>query len=139
MQGVEASLSRLKTDYIDLYQIHKWDQETPIEETMHALDDLVRAGKVRYIGASNFSAWQLVRSNALAEINGWTKFVSIQPHYHMLARGIEQEMVPACLYFEIGILPYFPLAGGFLTGKYIQDQPAPPVRGEKAASTCSAT
>jgi len=125
MSGVEASLRRLKTDYIDLYQIHSWDKETPLDETMRALDDLVHAGKVRYIGASNFSAWQLVWANALAKENGWTEFISIQPHYHMLERSIEQEMLPACISFGIGILPYFPLAGGFLTGKYSQDKPAP--------------
>ena len=133
MGGVEDSLRRLKTDYIDLYQIHMWDKETPIEETMRALEDLVRTGKVRYIGASNFSAWQLAWSNALAEINGWMKFVSIQPHYHMLERAIERELVPACKYFGIGILPYFPLAGGFLTGKYQPNQPPPPgSRGESS-------
>lgn len=125
LEGVEASLRRLNTDYIDLYQIHSWDPETPIEETMRVLDDLVRSGKVRYIGASNFSAWQLTWSNALAELRGWTAFVSIQPHYHMFERGIEKELIPACQYFEIGILPYFPLAGGFLTGKYRQGEPAP--------------
>jgi aryl-alcohol dehydrogenase-like predicted oxidoreductase len=131
MEGVEASLRRLNIEYIDLYQIHRWDEETPIEETMRALDDLVRAGKVRYIGASNFSSWQLVWSNTLAEDNGWTRFVSIQPHYHLLERGIEEDLVPACKYFDIGILPYFPLAGGFLTGKYAQNHPAPPgSRGE---------
>jgi len=125
MQGVEASLRRLQTDTIDLYQIHVWDEDTPIDETLRALDDLVHSGKVRYIGASNFSAWQLVWSNALAELRGWNKFVSIQPHYHMFERGIEEELVPACQYFDIGILPYFPLAGGFLTGKYKQGKPAP--------------
>ena len=125
MQGVEASLRRLKTDTIDLYQIHVWDEDTPIDETLRALDDLVHAGKVRYIGASNFSAWQLTWANALADLRGWNKFVSIQPHYHMLERGIEAELVPACKYFDIGILPYFPLAGGFLTGKYMQGEPAP--------------
>jgi aryl-alcohol dehydrogenase-like predicted oxidoreductase len=125
MDGVEASLRRLKTDYIDLYQIHRWDDETPIEETMRALDDLVRAGKVRYLGASNFSGWQLTHANAIAELNSWTKFVSIQPHYHMLEREIEKELIPACEYFGIGVLPYFPLAGGFLTGKYQEGQPAP--------------
>jgi aryl-alcohol dehydrogenase-like predicted oxidoreductase len=131
MEGVEASLRRLNIEYIDLYQIHRWDEETPIEETMRALDDLVRAGKVRYIGASNFSSWHLVWSNTLAEDNGWTRFVSIQPHYHLLERGIEEDLVPACKYFDIGILPYFPLAGGFLTGKYAQNHPAPPgSRGE---------
>lgn len=131
LDGVHASLRRLQSDYIDLYQIHSWDDETPIEETMRALDDLVRAGKVRYIGASNFSAWQLTWANALAETNSWTVFASIQPHYHMLERGIEKELIPACEYFGIGILPYFPLAGGFLTGKYQEGQPAPPgSRGE---------
>jgi len=125
MQGVEDSLRRLKTDTIDLYQIHVWDEDTPIDETLRALDDLVHAGKVRYIGASNFSAWQLTWANALAELRGWNKFVSIQPHYHMFERGIEAELVPACQYFDIGILPYFPLAGGFLTGKYVQGEPAP--------------
>jgi aryl-alcohol dehydrogenase-like predicted oxidoreductase len=123
--GVEASLRRLNTETIDLYQIHNWDAETPLEETLRALDDLVRLGKVRYVGASNFAAWQLVWSNLLAEERGWTKFASVQPHYHMFERGIEKELVPACRAFEIGILPYFPLAGGFLTGKYRQGQPPP--------------
>jgi aryl-alcohol dehydrogenase-like predicted oxidoreductase len=131
LNGVEASLRRLKTDYIDLYQIHRWDDETPIDETMRALDNLVRAGKVRYLGASNFTAWQLVYANARAELHGWEQFVSIQPHYHMLERGVEAELLPACRHFNIGVLPYFPLAGGFLTGKYQHGQPAPPgSRGE---------
>ncbi len=125
MEGVEASLRRLDTDYIDLYQIHSWDDDTPIEETLQALDDLVRAGKVRYIGASNFAAWQLTRANAAAEMQGLTQFVTIQPHYHMLERGIEKELIPACQYANIGILPYFPLAGGFLTGKYTSGLEAP--------------
>ena len=125
LNGVDASLRRLATEYIDLYQIHAWDKETPIEETMQALDDLVRSGKVRYIGASNFSAWQLTLSNAIAELYGWNRFISIQPHYHMLERKIEDELIPSCQYFGIGILPYFPLAGGFLTGKYEKGQPAP--------------
>jgi aryl-alcohol dehydrogenase-like predicted oxidoreductase len=125
LSGVEASLKRLQTDYIDLYQIHRWDVDTPIDETMQALDDLVHAGKVRYIGASNFSSWQLTHANGLAKLNGWTKFVSIQPHYHLLEREIEKELIPACDYLGIGILPYFPLAGGFLTGKYKEGKPAP--------------
>jgi len=125
LQGLEASLRRLKTDYIDLYQIHRWDKATPIDETMRALDDLIRAGKVRYIGASNYSAWQLTEANAVARVNGWTEIVSIQPHYHMLERSIEDELLPACKYFNIGLLPYFPLAGGFLTGKYLEDKAAP--------------
>jgi len=125
INGVEESLRRLQTDTIDLYQIHRWDKSTPIEETMQVLDDLVRSGKVRYIGASNFTSWQLTHSNAVASLMGWTKFVSIQPHYHLLERDIEYELIPACDYFGIGILPYFPLAGGFLTGKYKVDQPSP--------------
>jgi aryl-alcohol dehydrogenase-like predicted oxidoreductase len=124
-EGVHASLRRLKTDHIDLLQIHSWDAETPIEETMRALDDLVSTGKVRYIGASNYAAWQLCRSNDVAEMRGWAPFISIQPHYHMLERGVERELVPYCREFEVGILPYFPLAGGFLTGKYREGEPAP--------------
>ena len=125
ISGVEDSLRRLQLDHIDLYQIHRWDDNTPIEETMMALDNLVRSGKVRYIGASNFTSWQLTHSNAVASLMGWTKFVSIQPHYHLFERKIEDELIPACDYFGIGILPYFPLAGGFLTGKYQADQPPP--------------
>jgi len=134
LAGAENSLRRLNSEYIDLYQIHSWDDEAPIDETLRALEDLLRSGKVRYIGASNFSAWQLTWSNALAELKGWTQFVSIQPHYHMLERGIERELIPACQYFDIGILPYFPLAGGFLTGKYKRGE-APPKgsRGESSA------
>jgi aryl-alcohol dehydrogenase-like predicted oxidoreductase len=125
LTGVEASLKRLNTDYIDLYQIHRWDPADPIEETMRALDDLVRSGKVRYLGASNFSAWQLTHANAIADRKGWDRFVSIQPHYHMFERGIEGELLPACEYFGIGVLPYFPIAGGFLTGKYKRGEGAP--------------
>ncbi len=133
IEGVNACLRRLQTDHIDLLQIHSWDNETPIEETMRALDDLVRSGKVRYIGASNFSAWQICRANDLAERYGWAPFVSIQPHYHMLERGIEQELVPYCKAFGVGILPYFPLAGGFLTGKYTEGEPPPTgTRGEQS-------
>lgn len=125
MQGVEASLRRLQTDHIDVYQIHRWDDETPIDETLRTLDDLVRAGKVRYIGASNFAAWQLARANDLAEMHHWTSFVSVQPHYHMLHRDIEKELIPYCKAFDVGILPYFPLAGGILTGKYKRGEGAP--------------
>lgn len=133
MNGVEASLRRLGTDYIDLYQIHRFDPHTPFEETMRALDDLVRSGKVRYIGASNYMAWQLCRANDVAEMMGGVKFVSVQPHYHMLERGIEGELVPYCEAFGVGIIPYFPLAGGFLTGKY-KEGAAPPTgsRGERS-------
>jgi aryl-alcohol dehydrogenase-like predicted oxidoreductase len=125
VQGLEASLRRLQSDHVDLYQIHRWDEATPIDETLRALDDLVRSGKVRYIGASNFAAWQLARANLLAELRGWSPFVTIQPHYHMLERGIEQELLPYCNAYGVGVLPYFPLAGGFLTGKYRKGQPAP--------------
>lgn len=125
MHQVEQSLRRLKTDYIDLYQIHRFDPHTPYEETMRALDDLVRSGKVRYIGASNYAAWQLCRANDVAAMHGWAPFVSVQPHYHMFEREIERELIPYCRAFNVGIIPYFPLAGGFLTGKYRQGE-APP-------------
>ncbi|MCB0112688.1 MAG: aldo/keto reductase [Caldilineaceae bacterium] len=125
VSGVETSLRRLQSDHIDLYQMHRWDDTTPIEETLRALDDLVSSGKVRYIGASNYMAWQLARANVLAELKGWTSFVSIQPHYHMFERDLEREMVPYCNAHNIGILPYFPLAGGFLTGKYKRGEAAP--------------
>jgi len=131
--AVEASLRRLRTDHIDLYQIHTWYESVPIQETLRALDDLIRAGKVLYIGASNFDAWQLCRSNDLAEMQGWEQFVTIQPHYHMLERKIENELMPYCAFANIGILPYFPLAGGFLTGKYKRNEPAPSgSRGERS-------
>ena len=133
MNAVEASLRRLRTDHIDLYQIHDWDEAVSIHEMMRALDDLVCAGKVRYIGASNFDAWQLCRSNDVAEMLSWEQFVTVQPHYHMLEREIERELVPYCAWAHIGILPYFPLAGGFLTGKYKRGEPAPAgSRGEKS-------
>lgn len=133
LTAIEASLRRLKTDHIDLYQIHGWDEGVPVEEMMRALEDAVRAGKVRYIGASNFSAWQLCRSNDVAEMMGWESFVTLQPHYHMLEREVERELIPYCRFTNIGILPYFPLAGGFLTGKYKRGQPAPSgSRGEKS-------
>ncbi|MBE7534178.1 MAG: aldo/keto reductase [Anaerolineales bacterium] len=125
LNAVEASLRRLRTDHIDLYQIHAWDESVPAEETMRALDDLVRAGKVRYIGASQFSAWQLAHSNTLAEMMGWERFVTTQMHYNLLERDAERELVPYCAWANIGILPYFPLAGGLLTGKYTRGEPAP--------------
>ncbi|HEU5086109.1 MAG TPA: aldo/keto reductase [Roseiflexaceae bacterium] len=125
MAAVENSLRRLQSDHIDLYQVHRWDDTTPIEETVRALDDLISSGKVRYIGCSNFAAWQLARANLLAEMRGWTQFVTIQNHYHMFERDVEREVLPYCNAFGVGILPYFPLAGGFLTGKYQRGQPAP--------------
>ncbi|MCB9147979.1 MAG: aldo/keto reductase [Caldilineaceae bacterium] len=125
MQNVEASLRRLQTDHIDLYQMHRWDNDTPLEETLRTLDDLVSSGKVRYIGASNYAAWQLARANLLAEVRGWVPFVSIQNHYHMFEREQEREIIPFCNAHNVGILPFFPLAGGFLTGKYKRGEAAP--------------
>ena len=116
--GVDANLRRLGTDYIDLLQVHAWDPETPLEETMRALDDVVRAGKVRYIGCSNFSAWQLTQALWVGDKRGYAPFVSVQPRYSLLDRAIERELLPACRAFGIGIVPYSPLAGGLLTGKY---------------------
>jgi aryl-alcohol dehydrogenase-like predicted oxidoreductase len=125
MNAVEASLQRLDSDHIDLYYVHRWDEHTPIEETLRALDDLIRMGKVRYIGASAFAAWQLAKANLLAEVRGWTAFAALQSHYHMLERGVEQEVLPYCAAHGVGFVPYFPLAGGFLTGKYRRGEPAP--------------
>ena len=124
-EAVEASLRRLQTDHIDLYYVHRWDETTPLEEMMRGLDDLVRDGKLRYIGASNFMAWQLARANLMAEFHGWAPFVVIQPHYHLLEREVERELLPFCQSQGVGVIPYFPLAGGFLTGKYQRGQPAP--------------
>ena len=133
MNGIEASLRRLQTDHIDLYQMHRFDATTPLEETLRTLDDLVRSGKVRYIGASNYAAWQLAEANMLAEMRGYVPFVSIQNHYHMLERDLEREMMPYCNAHNVGILPYFPLAGGFLTGKYRRGQAVPAgSRGEQS-------
>lgn len=125
MAAAEASLRRLKTDYIDLYQMHAPDPKTPIEETLRALEDLVRQGKVRYIGHSNFAGWQAAEAHYVAEKLNTTPFVSAQNEYNLLNRRIERELVPACEAYGLGILPYFPLASGFLTGKYRQDQPLP--------------
>lgn len=129
--AVEASLRRLQSDHIDLYYVHRWDETTPIEETLRALDDLVRAGKVRYVGASAFASWQLAHANLLAQVRNWSPFVVLQSHYHMLERDVEREVLPYCRAHKVGFIPYFPLAGGFLTGKYKRGQPAPPgSRGE---------
>jgi aryl-alcohol dehydrogenase-like predicted oxidoreductase len=131
MNAVEASLRRLQSDHIDLYYVHRWDEATPIAETLRGLDDLVSSGKVRYVGASNFASWQLAHANLLAEVRGWAPFVVLQSHYHMLERGVEREVLPYCQAQGVGFVPYFPLAGGFLTGKYKRGQPAPPgSRGE---------
>ncbi|CAF1244624.1 unnamed protein product [Adineta steineri] len=112
----DASLKRLNMDYIDLYQIHRFDKDTPIEETMEALNDLVRSGKVRYIGASSMYAWQFAKAQHIAEKNGWTKFISMQNHYNLVYREEEREMIPLCLDQGVGLIPWSPLARGFLIG-----------------------
>lgn len=125
MSAVEASLRRLKTDWIDLYQLHKPDPLTPIEETLRALDDLVHQGKVRYIGCSNLPAWQAVEAQWTAKSLGITAFVSFQDEYSLLVRGIERELIPAMNAYGLGLLPYFPLACGLLSGKYKRSAPMP--------------
>lgn len=125
MSEVEASLTRLKTDWIDLYQIHFPDPRTPMEETLRALDDLIRAGKVRYIGCSNHPAWKVVDAEWIARQRGFAAFISCQDEYSLLARGPERELLPAMQAFGLGLLPYFPLASGLLTGKYKKNAPAP--------------
>jgi 1-deoxyxylulose-5-phosphate synthase len=116
MSAIDASLQRLGTDYVDLYQIHRWDPETPIEETLLALHDVVRAGKARYIGASSMWAWQFATALQLAGRNGWTRFVSMQNHYNLVYREEEREMLPLCDAEGIGVIPWSPLARGFLAG-----------------------
>ncbi len=123
--AVRASLRRLQTDYIDLYQVHFPDPKTPVEETMQALDDLVRAGDVRYIGCSNFAGWQLVEAQCAAKAAGGARFVSAQNEYSLINRRIERDILPLCGRFGVSMLPYFPLASGFLTGKYQRDAAAP--------------
>lgn len=117
-QELEGSLKRLNTDYIDLYQIHTFDPNTPLEETLRTLDDMVRVGKVRYIGASNYAAWELMKALGISELKGLNRFVSLQVSYSLADRTPELEMVPLCLDQGVGIIPYFPLAGGILSGKY---------------------
>lgn len=117
MSAIDASLKRLGTDYVDLYQIHRWDYDTPIEETMEALHDVVKAGKARYIGASSMYSWQFAQAQYTADLHGWTRFVSMQPHYNLIYREEEREMIPFCQDQEIAIIPWSPLARGLLTGK----------------------
>jgi aryl-alcohol dehydrogenase-like predicted oxidoreductase len=125
IQAVEDSLRRLQTDYIDLYQIHRPDPNTPIEETMRALDDLVTSGKVRYIGHSNFTGWMTAEAHYVARYEHLTPFVSAQNEWSLLNRRVEHDLVPACAEFNVGVLPYFPLASGLLTGKYKRGQESP--------------
>lgn len=122
MSAIDASLKRLGTDYVDLYQIHRWDKETPIAETMEALHDVVKAGKARYIGASSMYSWQFAQAQYTAEMNGWTKFVSMQPHYNLIYREEEREMIPFCIDQKIAVIPWSPLARGLLTGKRTKER-----------------
>jgi 1-deoxyxylulose-5-phosphate synthase len=121
LSSIDASLKRLGVDYVDLYQIHRWDYETPIEETLEALHDIVRMGKARYIGASSMYAWQFAKALYTADLHGWTRFVSMQPHYNLVYREEEREMLPLCQDQKIGVIPWSPLARGLLTGKRVKD------------------
>ena len=117
LKAIDGSLRRLQTDYVDLYQIHRWDYETPIEETLEALDDVVRAGKARYIGASAMFAWQFATALYTSDRHGWARFVSMQPHYNLIYREEEREMLPLCQNQRIAVIPYSPVAKGLLTRK----------------------
>lgn len=125
LNAVENSLKRLQLDYVDLYQVHSWDSAVPLEETMQTLNDLIRWGKVRYIGVSNFTAWQVAKANYIAEKHGWEKFITYQGYYSLLGRGIEYEIIPFCLDQNMGVLAWSPLAGGLLSGKYRKGKPLP--------------
>lgn len=133
MQALEASLRRLQSDHIDVYYMHRWDDTTAIEETLRALDDLICQGKIVYLGASEYASWQLARANLLAELRGWMPFVVLQSEYHMFARQVEREVLPYCRAHGVGFVPYYPLAGGFLTGKYRRGEPPP--AGSRGASS----
>jgi 1-deoxyxylulose-5-phosphate synthase len=121
LASIDASLRRLEMDYVDLYQIHRWDPLTPIEETMETLNDVVRAGKARYIGASSMYAWQFAKAQHTAELHGWSKFVSMQNHYNLVYREEEREMIPQCLDQGVGVIPWSPLARGMLAGNRTRD------------------
>jgi aryl-alcohol dehydrogenase (NADP+) len=129
--AVDASLRRLGTDFIDLYQLHGFDPQVTLDETLGALDDLVRAGKVRYIGCSNHLAYQVARALGRSDVHGWARFISVQPRYNMLYREIERELLPLCAEEGIGVIPYNPIAGGMLTGKH--DRTKPPSEGTRFA------
>ena len=126
LSAVDASLSRLGTDYIDLYQVHCWDSATPLEETLSTLNTLVNSGKVRYVGVSNYSGWQLQKAIDLSRQNGWEPFVCLQPLYNLLDRSTEWELIPICLNEGLGVIPWSPLRGGWLSGKYRRGMEAPP-------------
>jgi aryl-alcohol dehydrogenase-like predicted oxidoreductase len=121
LSSIDASLKRLGTDYVDLYQIHRWDYETPIEETLETLHDIVRMGKARYIGASSMYAWQFAKALYTSDLHGWSRFVSMQPHYNLIYREEEREMLPLCQDQKIAVIPWSPLARGLLTGKRVKD------------------
>ena len=121
LDAIDGSLRRLRTDYVDLYQCHHPDPETPMDETLRAMDDVVRAGKARYVGCSNYHAWQVARALGRSEVMGVVRFDSVQPRYNLLFRQIERELLPLCREEGIGVIPYNPLAGGFLTGKHRRD------------------
>jgi 1-deoxyxylulose-5-phosphate synthase len=121
LDAIDQSLRRLKMDYVDLYQIHRWDYDTPIEETMEALHDVVKAGKARYLGASSMFAWQLMKAQYVAERGGWTRFVSMQNHLNLIYREEEREMIPCCIDQDLAIIPWSPMARGFFSGKHRQD------------------
>lgn len=123
--SVEASLRRLQTETIDLYQLHAWDAKTPLEATLETLGRLVEAGKIRYLGCSNFAAWQLCKALWRADVHGWPRLESVQPNYNLVVRDIEKELLPLCADQEIGVISYSPLGAGFLTGKYRQGDPEP--------------
>jgi aryl-alcohol dehydrogenase-like predicted oxidoreductase len=125
ISGCEASLRRLGTDYIDLYQVHAWDALTPLEETLSALTDLVRAGKARYIGVSNFTGWQLMKALCVSELKGFERFVCLQPQYSLVERNIEREVLPVCWEEGLGVIPWSPLGGGFISGKYRRGEGPP--------------
>jgi aryl-alcohol dehydrogenase-like predicted oxidoreductase len=130
-EALEGSLRRLQSDHVDLYYIHRWDEDTPIDETLRALDDAVRMGKVRYVGCSAFAGWQLAHANLLAQVRGWSPPIVVQCAYNILQRDAEREVLPYCRAQKVGFIPYYPLAGGFLTGKYKRGEPPPPgSRGE---------
>jgi aryl-alcohol dehydrogenase-like predicted oxidoreductase len=124
VQSLEASLKRLRTDRIDLYWVHIWDPRTPVEETMRALDDAVRAGKILYAGASDFPAWKVAQGNTLASMRGWTPFTALQVEYSLVQRDVERELVPMARDLGLGVTPWAPLAGGVLTGKYASEAPS---------------
>ncbi len=132
MRELESSLRRLQTDYVDLYQIHIWDAETPLDDTLRTLDDMVRAGKIRYTGASNYAAWQLTKALWVSDRRGFVRYETVQPDYSLAERTVERELVPLCRDQGIGLIAYFPLAGGILTGKYRKGQEPP--KGSRAVT-----